>query len=228
MSSDSSRFIVCEWRIVYLRIGRWLATGGGASLILMLLTAAAVTVIVADVAPRFRSPPFSLPLQQTLLYAASKPAISSITPGPPVELGIVFRPAVAGTITGIRFYRLAGDLGPHVGHVWTSEGKLLVTAPFGEGVGWQEAQLPLPLHVPANTLLIASYFSTTGGSIATGASFRDAGIPAALPSSAFRVPPAGEEPVNVYHSGGPGFPTSEARDRAFWIDVVFVRASAER
>jgi hypothetical protein len=35
------------------------------------------------------------------------------------------------------------------------------------------------------------------------------------------------QPINVFHAGGPGFP-SQAADRAFWVDVVFVPAAEAR
>ena len=37
-----------------------------------------------------------------------------------VELGVKFRSDVAGYITGIRFYKGAGNTGTHVGHLWTT------------------------------------------------------------------------------------------------------------
>ena len=47
-----------------------------------------------------------------------------------VELGVKFRADVAGSITGVRFYKGTGNTGTHVGHLWTSTGTLLATATF--------------------------------------------------------------------------------------------------
>jgi hypothetical protein len=205
-------------------VGRWLAGGGAALLTLVLLTGAAIAVLVESVVPRFQSPPLSLPLQQTLVYPGSTPLISSIEPGAPVELGIVFRLTGAGRVIAIRAYRFGGEAGPLAGHLWSSDGTLLSVAQFPGGFGWQEAQLSAPVQVTAGSLLMASYFSPSGGNIATGASFRKAGVPT-WTSGAFQIPPASQQPVNFYHAGGTGFPTSNAGDRTFWIDVVFVEAS---
>ncbi|MEP7309488.1 MAG: DUF4082 domain-containing protein [Acidobacteriota bacterium] len=206
------------------RVGRWLAGGGAALQTLVLLTGAAIAVLIGSVVPRFESPQLSLPLQQTLVYPGSTPLISSIEPGAPVELGVVFRPTAAGSVIGIRAYRFGGEAGPLVGHLWSADGTLLGVARFPGGFGWQEAQLSAPVQVAADSLLMASYFSPSGGNIATGASFRKAGVPIWF-SSVFQIPPASKQPLNFYHDGGTGFPTSDAGDRTFWIDVVFVEAS---
>ena len=47
-----------------------------------------------------------------------------------VELGVKFRADQPGFVTGIRFYKGAGNTGTHVGNLWTSDGTLLATATF--------------------------------------------------------------------------------------------------
>ena len=49
-----------------------------------------------------------------------------------VELGVKFRTDVSGYITGIRFYKSAGNLGQHVGKVYNSAGTLLGSADVRE------------------------------------------------------------------------------------------------
>ena len=44
-----------------------------------------------------------------------------------VELGVKFRSDVAGFITGLRFYKTAGNTGTHIGHLWTAGGTQLGT-----------------------------------------------------------------------------------------------------
>ena len=46
------------------------------------------------------------------------------------ELGVKFRSDVDGFITGIRFYKGAGNTGTHLGHLWSATGTLLGTATF--------------------------------------------------------------------------------------------------
>ena len=60
-----------------------------------------------------------------------------------VELGVKFKSDVNGSITGIRFYKGAGNTGTHVGHLWIGLGHQLATATFtGEtATGWQQVTL---------------------------------------------------------------------------------------
>src|SRR5262249_56806454 len=57
-----------------------------------------------------------------------------------VELGVKFQADVAGTITGIRFYKSAANTGTHLGNLWTTAGAKLGTGTFtGEtAAGWQQ------------------------------------------------------------------------------------------
>ena len=48
-----------------------------------------------------------------------------------VELGLRFRSAVDGNITGIRFYKSSSNAGLHVGNLWTSNGTPLGSVPDG-------------------------------------------------------------------------------------------------
>ena len=77
-----------------------------------------------------------------------------------VELGVKFRADVAGYITGVRFYKGAGNTGTHVGNLWTSAGTLLASGTFtGETAsGWQQVDLRRAGrgHAP-NTTYVASY-----------------------------------------------------------------------
>lgn len=212
------------------RIGRWLAAGGAASLILATLVLVAFAWILVDVAPRFSSAPLRLPLQHTLWSSYGEPAVSTIEAGSPVELGVVLRPAVAGTIVGLRFYKFKGDSGPHVGSLWTAKGKRLATVTFTDETesGWQEAQFDTPVPVDAHRPLVASYFAPVGGQMIADASFPDSGAPMTSGSTAFRIPPSNNRPANTYHLGASGFPSSDAGERAIWVDVVFVPATADR
>ena len=67
-----------------------------------------------------------------------------------VEVGVKFTSDVAGTITGIRFYKGTGNTGTHVGHLWSSNGTLLASATFsGETAsGWQQVLFTTPVTIP--------------------------------------------------------------------------------
>ena len=80
------------------------------------------------------------------------------------ELGVKFRTDVAGSITGIRFYKSSQNTGTHVGRLWSATGTLLRSATFaGETAsGWQRVTFASPVPVSANTTYIASYGAPNG------------------------------------------------------------------
>lgn len=79
------------------------------------------------------------------------------------ELGTRIVADVPGRITAIRYWRLQGDPGPHVGKIWGPTGTLLATQPFVSGTasGWQEQALSMPLVIAAGALVTVSVNSPT-------------------------------------------------------------------
>src|SRR5213078_770360 len=79
-------------------------------------------------------------------------------------LGVKFRSDVNGSVTGIRFYKGAGNNGTHTGLLYSSAGAVLAQATFsGETAsGWQQVNFSSPVAILANTTYIAAYFSTSG------------------------------------------------------------------
>ena len=71
---------------------------------------------------------------------------------------------MAGYVTGIRFYKGAGNTGTHVGHLWSATGQLLATATFTSetATGWQQVSFAAPVAIAANTTYVASYFAPAG------------------------------------------------------------------
>jgi PKD repeat protein len=138
-----------------------------------------------------------------------------------VEVGVKFQSDVAGTITGIKFYKGAGNTGTHVGHLWTDTGTLLASATFsGESAsGWQEIDFTTPVAISANTVYVASYHTDAGhyaddeGSFATGGV--DNGVLHALADGV-------DGPNGVYAYGASGsFPNQTWNASNYYIDVVF-------
>jgi hypothetical protein len=82
-----------------------------------------------------------------------------------VNLGVKFTTDTDGSITGIRFYKGAGNTGTHVGSLWTASGTLLgqVTFTSESATGWQEADFSSPIPVTAGTTYVASYLAPNGG-----------------------------------------------------------------
>lgn len=88
------------------------------------------------------------------------PDILSDTDGRSYEMGMEFQPRVDGLINALRFFKSPDETGLHVGRLWSTSGALLATVTFEAETtsGWQEAALPAPLAVQANS----SYLVTVG------------------------------------------------------------------
>lgn len=150
------------------------------------------------------------------LFTGQTPANPSLNEGAAIELGTAFTPSVAGTITGIRFYKGSGNAGTHIGNLWSSTGTKLGTVTFsGESTtGWQTAQLPTPVAVTAGTTYVVSYFAPQGHYSATPGYFGS--VYSAGPLSAR----AGNNGLFLYGAQG-GFPTGSYGSTNYFVDVVF-------
>jgi hypothetical protein len=131
-----------------------------------------------------------------------------------VELGMKFSASKAGQITGVRFYKGAGNTGNHSGSLWSSTGMRLANVSFtGEtDTGWQEMQFAQPVAITANTQYVISYHS--GGRYASDQNyFAQAKTNAPLST-----------PVNAgvfKYSTSPVFPTETWNATNYWVDVVY-------
>jgi hypothetical protein len=142
-----------------------------------------------------------------------------------VELGVKFRSDVAGTVTGVRFYKLNIDNTVHTGSLWSSAGTLLATGTFTTAAGsqgWQQLTFASPAAINANTTYIASFHST-GGYYATANAFVSAGVD----NGQLHALKQGVDGSNgVYAVGsGPVFPNQSFNSTNYWADVVFVPSS---
>ncbi len=149
------------------------------------------------------------------LFAYSDtPAILSDPDTSGVNLGVKFLATEAGAITGLKYYKGAGDIGTHVGSLWTSTGTLLASATFTNesASGWQYVTFDSPVSISAATTYVASYHSN-GHYTATGNYFTSAYTNGALATPG---PSAG---VYTYGAGNL-FPTSTSNAN-YWVDVLF-------
>ncbi len=100
-----------------------------------------------------------------LTELANAPALVGPVNDPsPVELGVKFQTAAAGSVTGIRFYKNPWNTGTHVGNLWSSTGTLLGSATFTNetAFGWQQANLATPVTLTPGTTYIVSYHLQCG------------------------------------------------------------------
>lgn len=132
-----------------------------------------------------------------------------------VTLGVRFTPSVAGKITGLRFYKYAGNKGTHVANLWNDSSKLkLATATFAnETAGnWQTVMLATPIPVVKGVAYVASVTATTGHYAYTANFF---GTPFV------NVPLSASAGVYSYGTPQPSFPSSTFNNGNYWVDVVF-------
>ena len=155
----------------------------------------------------------------TIWSNASTPAIASVSDPNAQELGVKFESAVPGYITGIRFYKGAGNNGTHVGYLYTSTGSLLDSATFtGEtATGWQVVTFANPVAIAENTVYIASYYAPDGDYSADSGYFASSGVSSG-PLTALSNTAAGG---NGVFSAGDVFPTSTYNATNYWVDVLF-------
>ncbi len=154
------------------------------------------------------------------IFGSGTPATVDSGDGSSVELGVKFSSEVAGSVTGVRFYKAAANSGTHVGSLWASSGTLLASATFsGETAsGWQQVSFSKPVAIAANTTYVAGYFAPKGHYSDTSSGFASAGVSSPpLLALANSVSPNG-----VYsYSGASTFPTGSYKATNYWVDVLF-------
>lgn len=96
------------------------------------------------------------------LLSLQVPQISSGTRA--WNLGVRVSSDVAGRIAALRYYRVLGDPGPHVGQVWGVDGVKLAEINFSNEtpLGWQRQDLPTPVFLAAGTPAIVTVSSPNG------------------------------------------------------------------
>ncbi|MFD4560227.1 DUF4082 domain-containing protein [Streptomyces sp. NPDC058469] len=158
--------------------------------------------------------------------ASAVPGTVNAGDGSSLELGVKLRTTVAGSITGVRFYKSPANTGAHTGSLWSASGTRLATGTFTNETasGWQQLNFATPVTVKANTTYVASYFAPNGGYSYDGGAFTDS--PAGLaPLTALQ---SGTDGGNgVYHYGSTSaFPSSASSGSNYWVDVVLDTSTA--
>ncbi len=138
----------------------------------------------------------------------------------PVEVGMRFRSSVNGQITGLRFYKGAGNTGTHTGHLWTNTGALLGQVTFTQETasGWQQVMFASPISITAGATYVASYYSSAGIYAYTNFFFTQPLVSGALTALA-----DGQDGANgVYkYSSASVFPTKTYNSTNYFVDVIF-------
>ncbi len=155
------------------------------------------------------------PAGETLFTGSEGPTGGGLNDNTAMELGMKFVASSSGTISGIRYYKAAGDTSVHTGSIWKADGTLVATVTFinESHSGWQTAIFSTPLQITAGATYVASYH-TTGSYVATAGYFNTAHTNGSLTAL------AGANGVYAVGSGST-FPTSSYQSTNYWVDVVY-------
>jgi uncharacterized protein DUF4082 len=177
-----------------------------------------------DFYPGPNAPPPPAPSPAISLWSATAtPAALATNDRDSVELGMKFRSDVAGTVSGVRFYKGTTTAGTHTATLWSATGARLRTATFTSETasGWQQVNFATPVAIAANTVYVVSYHTNVGNYAYTAAYFASKGVDnGPLHAPATGTVPAGNGVYN--YSTASVFPTSTFNANNYWVDVVFI------
>ena len=157
----------------------------------------------------------------SIFSSSQTPTLAADTDSSSVEVGMKFTSDVAGTVTGVKFYKGTGNTGTHIGHLWTSTGTLLASVTFTNETttGWQTANFSTPVAISANTVYVVSYFAPKGH-YAGDTGYFTAGQITSGPLHALQDGADGGNGVYTYGSTSV-FPSSTWEASNYWVDVLF-------
>lgn len=147
---------------------------------------------------------------------ATVPTLLQVSDNAMLTLGVRFSSSVAGTISGVRFYKNAGNTGTHTGALWTAGGTQLATATFTNETtsGWQSVNFGTPVAINPGTDYIASYRAPLGTYSASPGVFTGSGIT--------KGPLTAGANTGAYIYAD-AFPSSRSTT-SYLVDVIFNRA----
>lgn len=138
----------------------------------------------------------------------------------PVEVGLQFTAASAGSVTGAQVYKIARAKGatPLRASLWNARGKRLAKAritPRG-GAGWVTVRFSAPVAIRANRTYTVSVFAPRGRYAVTERGLKKARTQGVLSTGGKRL--------GVYSYGATSsFPTATWHKSNYWVDVLFRR-----
>ncbi len=172
------------------------------------------TFTTADTPPSFTCP-------CSLWNGTATPSNTNTSDTKSVEVGTRFESAVAGWVTGVRFYKGTKNTGTHTGSLWSNSGALLATGTFtGESAsGWQTLTFATPVQISANTPYIASYHAPVGYYSSNGSYFTSAVT--SYPLTALQSVTGAGNGLYLYESGSTLPPTNSFNATNYWVDANF-------
>ncbi len=137
----------------------------------------------------------------------------------PSELGVRFKATYNGRVTGVKFYKGAGNTGTHTGSLWNAAGERLATGTFvnESASGWQTLAFATPVDIRAGQTYVASYTAPNGHYSLDVGYFQQRGV-VSPPLNANQN--LWDNPNGVYKVGS-GFPTTSYGGNQYWVDVLY-------
>ena len=154
------------------------------------------------------------------IFGFATPDVVDSGDGGSVVLGVKLTSDVSGVVSGLRFYKAAGNTGSHVGSLWAADGTLLRSGTFTNETssGWQEVDFSVPVSVTAGTTYVASYLAPNGHYSVTAPAFATAGADNPPLHAVSNV----TSPNGLYaYSGSSVFPTNSWNASNYFVDVLF-------
>ena len=149
------------------------------------------------------------------------PAVAAQTTPAPSSWASSSSSTSPATITGIRFYKGAGNTG-HARRPPLDAARARCSprrpSPARRRPGWQQVDFATPVAITANTTYVVSYYAPAGGYAVNGGYFDD---DRRRQRPAARAVQHGVGRNGVYVYGGSGFPTNTFNATNYWVDVVF-------
>ena len=146
--------------------------------------------------------------------------VSDAADGSPVELGVKFTPSEDGSITGVRFYKVADNTGTHTGSLWTAGGTLLATGTFSDEStqGWEELDFSSPVPVTVGTTYVTSYHGSSGHY-----AYSSGGLASAVTNGPLTASANG----GLYAYGPAGtFPANAVSGMNYWVDIDYTTSAS--
>lgn len=138
-----------------------------------------------------------------------------------LELGMKFRSSVAGSVSGVRFYKSAQNTGVHTGSLWNAQGRLLATATFTNETssGWQSVNFDKPVNIAANVTYVVSYHAPKGR---YSVNFKYFNNHSHQKNKLTALKATWRQANGVYkYSNQTSFPNEDGSGANYWVDVIF-------
>lgn len=153
------------------------------------------------------------------LWTTESPLIQDYVDGRSINLGMKFKANRPGAVTGIKFYKGAGNKGAHTGALWSSTGVKMAAVTFTNESpsGWQTATLPAPVALAVGQTYTVSYKSPLG------VFSRDAGYFSGrtVDSADGALSTVAGNTGSYGYGSRDTFPTASRGDANYWVDVAF-------